>query len=172
MEKKNNDGDTPLMVAVRAEHANVVDLLCKHGCDIHTHGFDNIEPMQYAINKRNLYMSDVLMKHERQNPHVSTSPGVPPTIYENPVNVSSSNASDSNLTSSIATAINNNAPSPTSRVDVNNNLKPNLSLSSLLQQQQEMHEQQQQQQQQKQSQQQQEQYDSLNTTQENVFHSD
>jgi hypothetical protein len=34
---------------------------------MHTHGFDNIDPIDYAINKRNLYLSDVLMKHERQH---------------------------------------------------------------------------------------------------------
>lgn len=33
---------------------------------MHTHGFDNIDPIDYAINKRNLFLSDVLMKHERQ----------------------------------------------------------------------------------------------------------
>lgn len=55
------------MLAVRSEHAAVVDLLCKRGCNMHTHGFDNIEPIDYAINKRNLYLSDVLMKHEANN---------------------------------------------------------------------------------------------------------
>ena len=65
-EIKNDDGDTPLMLAVRSEHAAVVDLLCKRGCNLHTHGFDNIDPIDYAINKRNLFLSDVLMKHERQ----------------------------------------------------------------------------------------------------------
>ena len=67
MEVKNDDGDTALMLAVRSDHPAVVDVLCKHGCDMHTHGFDNIEPIDYAMNKRNLYLSDVLMKHERQN---------------------------------------------------------------------------------------------------------
>lgn len=55
------------MLAVRSDHPSVVDVLCKHGCNMHTHGFDNIEPIDYAINKRNLYLSDVLMKHERQH---------------------------------------------------------------------------------------------------------
>lgn len=67
MEIKNDDGDTALMLAVRSDHPAVVDVLCKHGCNMHTHGFDNIEPIDYAMNKRNLYLSDVLMKHERQN---------------------------------------------------------------------------------------------------------
>lgn len=67
MEIKNDDGDTPLMLAVRSDHPAVVDVLCKRGCDMHTQGFDNIEPIDYAINKRNLYLSDVLMKHERQH---------------------------------------------------------------------------------------------------------
>ena len=54
------------MLAVRSEHASVVDLLCKRGCNMHTHGFDNVEPIEYAINKRNLYLSDILIQHERQ----------------------------------------------------------------------------------------------------------
>ena len=65
MEARNNDGDTALMLAVRSEHTPVVDLLCQRGCNIHTTGFDKIEPLNYALNKRNRYMSDVLMKHER-----------------------------------------------------------------------------------------------------------
>jgi ankyrin repeat protein len=63
-ETKNDDGDTPLMLAVRSEHAAVVDAMCKRGCDMHTSGFDHIEPIDYAKTKRNLYLSDVLTKHE------------------------------------------------------------------------------------------------------------
>ena len=70
LEAKNDDGDTPLMLAVRSDHPEVVDTLCKRGCDMHTHGFDNIEPIDYALSKRNLYLSDVLMKHERQHSYV------------------------------------------------------------------------------------------------------
>ena len=73
LEVKNDDGDTPLMLAVRSEHPAVVDLLCKRGCNMHAHGFDDIDPSDYAINKRNLYLSDVLMRHERQNLSSSTS---------------------------------------------------------------------------------------------------
>lgn len=70
LETKNEDGDTPLMLAVRSDHPEVVDALCKRGCDMHTHGFDNIDPIDYALSKRNLYLSDVLLKHERQHSHV------------------------------------------------------------------------------------------------------
>lgn len=72
-EIKNDDGDTALMLAVRSEHAAVVDLLCKRGCNMHAHGFDNIDPIDYAINKRNLYLSDVLMRHERQHLNSASS---------------------------------------------------------------------------------------------------
>lgn len=84
MEVKNEDSDTPLILAVRSDHPAVVDFLCKRGCNMHAHGFDNIDPIDYAINKRNLFLSDVLMKHERlhlnspqtsinEHSHVSTS---------------------------------------------------------------------------------------------------
>ncbi len=63
-ELKNEDGDTALMLAVRTEHSAVVDAMCKRGCDLHTSGFDNIKPMDYAKNKKNLYLSDMLSKHE------------------------------------------------------------------------------------------------------------
>ncbi len=73
LEVKNEDGDTPLMLAIRSEHTAIVDILCKRGCNMHTHGFDNIDPIDYAFNKRNLYLSDVLMKHERQNLNLNSS---------------------------------------------------------------------------------------------------
>ncbi len=63
-ELKNEDGDTPLMLAVRSEHSAVVDAMCKRGCDLHTPGFDNLEPIDYAKTKKNLYLSDMLSKHE------------------------------------------------------------------------------------------------------------
>jgi ankyrin repeat protein len=66
LEIKNDDGDTALMLAVRSEHSTLVDLLCKHGCNRHALGFDHIDPIDYAINKRNQYLSDVLLKHERK----------------------------------------------------------------------------------------------------------
>ena len=53
------------MLAVRSEHSALVDLLCKRGANRHVLGFDNIDPIDYAINKRNQYLSDVLLKHER-----------------------------------------------------------------------------------------------------------
>lgn len=77
-EIKNDDGDTALMLAVRSEHAAVVDALCKRGCDLHAQGFDNIDPLDYAKNKKNLYLSDVLLKHDavsRQNSQSSTHSG-------------------------------------------------------------------------------------------------
>ena len=73
MEIKNDDGDTPLMLAVRSDHTDVVNTLCKRGCNMHTHGFDNIDPIEYAVSKRNLYLSDVLMKHEQERQHLSTA---------------------------------------------------------------------------------------------------
>lgn len=74
-EIKNDDGDTALMLAVRSEHPAVVDALGKRGCDLHAQGFDNIDPLDYAKNKKNLYLSDVLLKHDavsRQNSQSST----------------------------------------------------------------------------------------------------
>ena len=53
------------MLAVRSEHSAVVDLLCKHGCNRHAVGFDKIDPIDYAISKRNQYVSDILLKHDR-----------------------------------------------------------------------------------------------------------
>ena len=73
MELKNEDGDTPLMLAVRSNQLGVVDILCKRGCNLHTQGFDHMEPIDYAINKRNLFISDVLMKHERQHLNSTSS---------------------------------------------------------------------------------------------------
>ena len=98
LEVKNEDGDTPLMLAVRSEHAAVVDLLCQRGCNMHAHGFDDIDPLDYALNKRNLYLSDVLLKHERQ--HLNS--------------VSSTNSVDTSITNHLnsptATKISNIAP--------------------------------------------------------------
>ena len=74
LEVKNDDGDTPLMLAVRSEHSNLVDLLCKYGCNRHVIGFDHIDPIDYAINKRNQYLSDVLLKHERKISYTTNSP--------------------------------------------------------------------------------------------------
>lgn len=73
MEVKNDDGDTPLLLAVRSEHPAVVDVLCKRGCNMHAHGFDNLEPIEYALNKRNPYISEVLLKHEKQHSTGSNS---------------------------------------------------------------------------------------------------
>jgi ankyrin repeat protein len=73
MELKNEDGDTPLMLAVRSNQLGVVDMLCKRGCNLHTQGFDHMEPIDYAINKHNLFISDVLMKHERQHLNSASS---------------------------------------------------------------------------------------------------
>lgn len=82
MESKNEDGDTPLMLAVRSNQLGVVDILCKRGCNLHTQGFDHMEPIDYAINKRNLFISDVLMKHERQHLN-STSSSVNESLSNN-----------------------------------------------------------------------------------------
>lgn len=54
------------MLAVRSEHSSIVDLLCRHGCNRHTIGFDKIDPIDYAISKRNQYVSDILLKHDRK----------------------------------------------------------------------------------------------------------
>jgi ankyrin repeat protein len=75
MEIKNDDEDTPLMLAVRSEHSSVVDLLCQRGCDVHTQGFDRIQPIDYAVNKRNMYLSEMLLKHERRQSSNSSSTG-------------------------------------------------------------------------------------------------
>lgn len=101
LEAKNEDGDTPLMLAVRSDHAEVVDALCKRGCNMHTHGFDNIEPIDYALNKRNLYVSDVLMKHERQHIHL-TQPQSSPTSTTTAL--ATTNATTSTVGAPITTA--------------------------------------------------------------------
>ena len=125
MEIKNDDGDTPLMLAVRSDHPAVVDVLCKHGCNMHTHGFDNIEPIDYAMNKRNLYLSDVLMKHERQ--HISND------NHQHSTNQNQNNSQSVNNARSVHTH------------DTNNNnletIKECPSLTTLLHQQQEIHQQ-------------------------------
>jgi ankyrin repeat protein len=73
LEARNDDNDTPMMLAVRAEHPAIVDFLCSKGSDLHTMGYDKIDPISYAMNKRNLYMSDVLIKHESRKNFSSTS---------------------------------------------------------------------------------------------------
>ena len=93
MEVKNEDGDTPLMLAVRSDQPAVVDFLCKRGCNMHTHGFDNIDPIDYAINKRNLFLSDVLMKHERL--HLN-SPQTSINEHNNNSNISNSQTKSHN----------------------------------------------------------------------------
>ena len=46
----------------------VVDALCKRGSNVHAPGFDSIGPIDYALNKKNAYLSDVLMKHDTSSP--------------------------------------------------------------------------------------------------------
>ena len=191
MEIRNDDGDTPLMLAVRSDHTAVVDALCKRGCNMHTHGFDNVDPIEYAMNKRNLFLSDVLMKHERQ--HLNST-GSMPIDNNNNVNNSNNNnvSNNSNLplastishTSSIKTTANNHHLTSIDENKIENDYQPpklplldnnkRNSLTSMLHQQQEEHqkleqhklkEQDQQQQQQQEQQQQQSPNDS-------VFHSD
>ncbi len=77
MESKNEDGDTALMLAVRSEHTAVVDTLCKRGCQVHT---DSIE---YAKNKRNLYLSDVLLKHHTASNTSLSSPLASDSLNQN-----------------------------------------------------------------------------------------
>jgi len=76
LEARNDDDDTPLMLAVRAEHPAVADFLCTKGCNLHVSGFDKMDPISYAMSKRNLYMSDVLIKHESRQNLNSTSSSV------------------------------------------------------------------------------------------------
>jgi hypothetical protein len=116
------------MLAVRSEHSAVVDLLCKHGCDMHAHGFDNIDPIDYAINKRNLYLFDVLMRHERQNLASSS--------ISNDGSNSTLNTSTTIVTTPTSTNHNQN------HLENNNNdneLKSSISLTSLIQEQQNIH---------------------------------
>ena len=82
LEAKNDDGDTPLMLAVRSEHSNLVDLLCKYGCNRHVLGFDHIDPIDYAIGKRNQYLSDVLLKHERKFSYTVSNDGCSSSLNE------------------------------------------------------------------------------------------
>jgi len=64
MDEKNDDGDTPLMLAVRSNHADVVNSLCKKGSNLKT---GNVDPLEYAMNQHNSFLSDVLIKHEGKN---------------------------------------------------------------------------------------------------------
>jgi ankyrin repeat protein len=73
LEARNDDDDTPMILAVRSEHSAIVDYLCSKGSDVHTVGFDKMDPISYSMNKRNLYMSDVLIKHELRQTSDSAS---------------------------------------------------------------------------------------------------
>lgn len=114
------------MLAVRSEHPNVVDLLCKRGSDMHTHGFDNVDPIEYAINKRNLYLSDVLMKHERQISSQMSSTSSSSTEHSNNSSVQLS------LTAATPHAL-------IKQSAVKEDFNSNSSLTGLLQQKQEEH---------------------------------
>lgn len=138
MEVRNDDGDTPLMLAVRSDHPEVVDALCKRGCDMHTHGFDNIDPIDYAINKRNLILSDVLMKHERHH----TASGA----HNASVNTSTTTTSSHDDSSSSAnnTSVNSPTVSTTTTQPIIHphnlsTIKENISLASLIQKEQDVY---------------------------------
>ena len=125
MELKNDDGDSPLMLAVRSNQLGVVDILCKKGCNLHTQGFDHIEPIDYAINKHNLFISDVLMKHEKQHLNSNSS------INEGGNNVTAENFNK---------AVNNSQFSKFIEEEpASTNIKPNTSLTSLLHHEQDKH---------------------------------
>jgi hypothetical protein len=98
---------------------------------MHTHGFDNVDPIEYAINKRNLYLSDVLMKHERQ---LSTQMS------------NSGETTTTNTTTTATTHTTTTANHPMIKNKNNNNnddsaidFSSNISLTGLLHQQQEEH---------------------------------
>ncbi len=84
---------------------------------MHTHGFDNVDPIEYAINKRNLYLSDVLMKHERQ------------------LSTQMSNSGETTTTTANHSMIKNKNKNDDSAIDFSSN----ISLTGLLHQQQEEH---------------------------------
>ena len=128
LELKNEDGDTPLMLAVRSDHPSIVDSLCKRGCNTHTQGFDNIEPIDYAINKRNLFISDVLMKHERQHLN-SASSSLTESVNYNKIN-ENSNQKNPGQSSSLNAATNS---------DSDESIRPNVSLTSLIHHEQDKH---------------------------------
>lgn len=136
MEAKNEDGDTPLMLATRSNYLEVVDTLCKRGCDMHAHGFENIEPIDYAVSKRNLYLTDVLMKHG--GPHTTTSPNTAATA-------TTKSSSSSPSTSAAAPIMTSSIPTPGSKPNeeddpVKQSLTENrASLTGLLLEQQEAH---------------------------------
>lgn len=124
------------MLAVRSEHTSVVDLLCKRGCNMHTHGFDNIDPVEYAINKRNLYLSEVLMKHERQFSQTSAGSEVPSSPLSN-----QSTTSPTATTTTAAAAIGSTSNQQILRKkdSLNDDFNSNVSLTGLLHKQQEEH---------------------------------
>ena len=126
---KNEDGDTPLMLAVRSEHAAVVDLLCQRGCNMHAHGFDDIDPLDYALNKRNLYLSDVLMKHERQHLNSVSSTNSVDTNMPNHLNSPTLSANAANSTATKISNITNDeiASTPSTANDDLSVIKKNLS---------------------------------------------
>ena len=137
LEVKNDDGDTPLMLAVRSEHAAVVDLLCQRGCNMHAHGFDDIDPLDYALNKRNLYLSDVLMKHERQHLNSVSSTNSEPTSGPNHLNSPTLSANAAGPTATKISNITTNdeiASTPTINNDdlsvINKNLSDKLESNS------------------------------------------
>ncbi len=181
MEIKNDDGDTPLMLAVRSDHSAVVDALCKRGCNMRAHGFDNVDPIEYAMNKRNLFLSDVLMKHERQQ--INSAGSMPVDNNNNSNNNTNNNSSPlsstNSQTSSIKTTANNqHLTSIDENKNENDDQVPRLplldsdsnkrnSLTSMLHQQQEEHQKLEQHKLQEQQQQQQPQ-----SPNDSVFHSD
>jgi len=147
---------------------------------MHTHGFDNIDPIEYAMNKRNLFLSDVLMKHERQ--HLNSTGSIP--IDNNNNQVISNNNNNSQLVSTIshASSIKNTNNHHLTSIDENKNetdfqspklplLDTNMnkrnSLTSMLHQQQEEHQKLEEQKQQEQQQQQLQQ-----SPNDSVFHSE
>lgn len=133
MEAKNDDGDTPLMLATRSNYLEVVDTLCKRGCNMHAHGFENIEPIDYALSKRNLYLTEVLMKHGGQ--HTTTSPTTTTTTA---TTKSSSPSPSTSAAAPIMTSI--PKPNPNEDDPVKQTLTENReSLTGLLLEQQEAH---------------------------------
>ena len=111
--------------------------LCKRGSNMHTHGFDNVDPIEYAINKRNLYVSDVLMKHQLSTQMSNNG--------ETTNNTNTTTNTTTTTTTSPTHAVTTSHPMIKNNNDSAIDFNSNVSLTSLLHQQQEEHDRKQQQ---------------------------
>jgi len=61
--KVNNDGDTPLIIAVRKNNENIIKCLVEYGANVNVENEAGETPFSIASKKKNVKIKDYLVEH-------------------------------------------------------------------------------------------------------------